>query len=358
MLSLSSQPFGTTQEGELVSLYTLGNRTGMEVAISNYGGTIVSLRVPDRNARAEDIVLGYDKLEDYEQGLSFFGATIGRYANRIANGKFTIGKKNYLLTRNDGRNTLHGGTRGLGKRVWAARQASTRSKQTLQLTYLSRDGEEGFPGNLSVIATFSVPVGRNELCIDYTATTDKNTVLNLTNHSYFNPGGTGKGDVLTHRLRICGQQFTPIDTEMIPTGEFRNVVGTPFDFIQPTAIGEHIHADNEQLKYGKGYDHNWVLDSKPANAFDLAAEIHEPESGRMLSIFTTEPGIQFYAGNFLDGSIQGKGGKVYKHRSAFCLETQHFPDSPNHPEFPPTVLKPGRAFHSGTVYRFSLRQQP
>ena len=275
-----------------------------------------------------------------------------------SSGKFTIGKKNYLLTRNDGRNTLHGGTRGLGKRVWAARQASTRSKQTLQLTYLSRDGEEGFPGNLSVIATFSVPVGRNELCIDYTATTDKNTVLNLTNHSYFNLGGTGKGDVLTHRLRICGQQFTPIDTEMIPTGEFRNVVGTPFDFIQPTAIGEHIHADNEQLKYGKGYDHNWVLDSKPANAFDLAAEIHEPESGRMLSIFTTEPGIQFYAGNFLDGSIQGKGGKVYKHRSAFCLETQHFPDSPNHPEFPPTVLEPGRAFHSGTVYRFSLRQQP
>jgi aldose 1-epimerase len=329
----------------------------MEVSISNYGGTIVSLRVPDRDARPEDVVLGYDNLEGYENGQWFFGATIGRYANRIADGKFTLGKEPYLLTRNEGRHTLHGGNLGFGKRVWAAMSISAGLKQALQLTYLSRDAEEGFPGNLFVTVTFSLEGDRNELCIDYTATTDKDTVLNLTNHSYFNLGGTGSGDILSHRLRLCAERFTPIDAAMIPTGEFRNVAGTPFDFIRPTAIGEHIHADSEQLKYARGYDHNWVLDNKHPDALDLAAEIHHPVSGRMLSIFTTEPGIQFYAGNFLDGTIRGKESKLYEHRSAFCLETQHFPDSPNHPEFPPTFLKPGQVFHSMTVYRFSLQEQ-
>jgi aldose 1-epimerase len=355
MLSPSSQPYGKTQPGEPVDLYTLTNRTGMEVAIMNYGGTIVSLRVPDRDGNSDDVVLGFDKLEDYERGQSFFGATIGRYANRIAQGKFILGKKTYRLARNDGRNTLHGGVKGFSKRVWGPKDVSSSSGQALQLAYLSTDGEEGFPGNLSVTITFSLLADSNELRIDYTATTDvKDTVLNLTNHSYFNLGGAGNGDILTHQLRLCAQQFTPVDATMIPTGEFRNIAGTPFDFIRPTAVGEHIDADDEQLQYGKGYDHNWVLDHDQASSLDLAAEIYDPESGRTLVILTTEPGIQFYAGNFLDGTIRGKGGKIYEHRSAFCLETQHFPDSLNHPEFPSTVLKPGQRFHSSTVYRFSV----
>jgi aldose 1-epimerase len=355
MLSISSKPYGKTQEGELVDLYTLTNQVGMEVAITNYGGTVVSIRVPDRNGELDDVVLGYDKLEDYESGKAFFGATIGRYANRIANGKFILGGKTHLLSRNDGPNTLHGGVKGFSKRVWAAKDVSSKSAPALRLTYLSKDGEEGFPGDLPVTVTFSLSSESNELCVDYIATSDvKDTVLNLTNHSYFNLGGAGSGDILAHRLKLCAQQFTPLGATMIPTGELRNVAGTPFDFIRSTAIGERIHADNEQLKYGKGYDHNWVLDHKDPNSLDLAAEIYDPKSRRMLVILTTEPGIQFYAGNLLDGTIQGKGGKIYEHRSAFCLETQHFPDSPNHPQFPSTLLRPGQRFHSRTVYRFSV----
>jgi aldose 1-epimerase len=356
MVPLSFRSYGKTQEGELIDLYTLTNRIGMEVAVMNYGSTVVSLKVPDHRGGLEDVVLGYDRLEEYERGDSFFGATIGRYANRIANGRFSLDGKTYFLVKNDGDNTLHGGNRGLDKRVWAASDVSSASEQpTVQFTYLSKGGEEGFPGNLSVSTTFSLSAERTELRIDYTATTDVDTVVNLTNHSYFNLRGAGNGNILTHCLRLQAQQFTPVDAAMIPTGELNNVAGTPFDFLQPTAIGKHIHADNEQLKYGKGYDHNWVIDHQHANSLDLAAEIYDPESGRQLELFTTEPGIQFYTGNFLDGTIQGKGGKIYEHRSAFCLETQHFPDSPNNHEFPSTRLTPEQPFNSSTVYRFSIR---
>jgi aldose 1-epimerase len=355
MVPLSSHPYGKTHEGESVVLYALTNRQGMEVTVMNYGSTVVSLKVPDRRGDFVDVVLGYDRLEEYESGSSFFGATIGRYANRIANGKFALDGKTHSLPQNDGRNTLHGGVMGLGKRVWTARDWPIASEPAVQFDYLSKDGEEGFPGNLSVSTTFALAADRNELRIDYTATTDADTVVNLTNHSYFNLRGAGNRNILTHCLRLYAQQFTPVDAAMIPTGELTNVAGTPFDFLQPTAIGEHIHADNEQLKHGKGYDHNWVIDHKDANSLDLAAEIYDPESGRQLELFTTEPGIQFYAGNFLDGTIHGKEGKNYEHRSAFCLETQHFPDSPNHPEFPSTRLTPGQRFNSSTVYRFSVR---
>jgi aldose 1-epimerase len=355
MVPLSSHLYGKTQKGEPVELYTLTNRKGMEVAMLNYGGTVVSLKVPDHRGEFEDVVLGYDRLEEYERGHSFFGATIGRYANRIANGKFSLGGKTYLLAKNDGRNALHGGVKGLGKRVWMARDASSASGQAVQFTYLSKDGEEGFPGNLLVSSTFSLSAQCTELRIDYTATTDVDTVINLTNHSYFNLRGAGNGNILTHCLRLNAQQFTPVDAAMIPTGELKNVAGTPFDFLQPTAIGKHVDVYDEQLKYGRGYDHNWVIEHKHVNSLDLAAEIYDPETGRRMEIFTTEPGIQFYAGNFLDGTTQGKGGKNYEHRSAFCLETQHFPDSPNHPEFPSTRLTPGQHFNSSTVYRFSVR---
>ena len=355
MVPLSSHPYGKTQKGESVELHTLTNRKGMEVAVMNFGSTIVSLKVPDRHGEFVDVVLGYDRVEDYEKGDSFFGATIGRYANRIANGRFSLGGKTYLLAKNDGRNTLHGGVMGLGKRVWSARDASSASGPAVQFTYLSKDGEECFPGNLLVSSTFSLSAECTELRIDYTAATDADTVVNLTNHSYFNLRGAGNGNILAHCLKLHAQQFTPVDAALIPTGELKNVVGTPFDFLQPRAIGECIDADNEQLKYGRGYDHNWVIEHKHANSLDLAAEIYDPETKRQMEIFTTEPGIQFYTGNFLDGTIHGKEGKSYEHHSAFCLETQHFPDSPNHPEFPSTRLTPDQRFNSSTVYRFSFR---
>jgi aldose 1-epimerase len=354
---MQKQLFGKTEDGQQVDLYTLTNKHGMEVAISTYGATLQSLKVPDNKGKLDDIVLGYASLDGYIIDKAYFGATVGRYGNRIANGKFQLNGVTYTLPKNDnGQNTLHGGIKGFNKKVWTAKEISTPAAEALELTYLSKDGEEGFPGNLSVKVTYTVPAARNEIRIDYQATTDKDTVVNLTNHSYFNLAGQGSGDILQHQLTIHAARFTPVDKWLIPTGELKEVKGTPFDFNQPTAIGARIEQDDEQLKLGKGYDHNWVLDKTgtPDSLF-LAAEAYDPQSGRVLDVLTSEPGVQFYTGNFLDGSVTGKEGKVYKRRYAFCLETQHFPDSPNHPDFPSTELKPGKQYRTTTVFRFAVK---
>src|ERR1700680_762987 len=347
---MQKQSFGKSEDGQQTDLYILTNRNGMETSMTNYGGTVVTLKVPDRNGKLDDVVLGYDKLDDYAAGKAYFGAIIGRYANRIAHAKFRLDGVTYTLPKNDGDNHQHG---VFNKRVWTAKDVSSSAGQALELTYLSKDGEDGFPGNLSVKVVYAL-TGQNELKIDYSATTDKDTVINLTNHCYFNLAGQGNGDILQHQLMIRADRFTPVDANLIPTGELRSVKGTPFDFTTATAIGARIDQDDEQLELGRGYDHNWVLNSGTAGSMSLAAQAYEPHSGRLLEVSTTEPGLQFYTGNFLDG-IRGKGGKVYNRRYAFCLETQHFPDSPNHPNFPSTVLKPGQSFRSTTVYRFSTK---
>jgi aldose 1-epimerase len=351
--NMQKQSFGKTQDGQPVDLYTLTNKHGMEVAITNYGGTVVSIKVPDDKGKFDDVVLGYDKVADYEAGKSYFGAIIGRYGNRIGHAKFSLGKSKYTLAANNGENTLHGGLVGFNKRVWTAKDVSAAAGPALELTYLSKDMEEGFPGNLSVKVVYTLSE-QNSLKIDYSATTDKETVVNLTNHSYFNLAGQGNGDVLQHHLLLHADKFTPVDAGLIPTGELRPVKGTPFDFSTPTAIGAHIDQNEEQIKLGGGYDHNFVLNHGAGKgALFLAAMVHEPKTGRVLEVLTTEPGIQFYTGNFLDGTGTGKGGKPYARRTAFCLETQHFPDSPNHPAFPTTLLKPGAHYHTTTVYKFS-----
>jgi aldose 1-epimerase len=347
---MQKQSFGKTEDGQPVDLYILTNKNGMEAAITNYGGTVVSLKVADRSGKFEDVVLGYDDLDGYATGKAYIGATVGRYANRIAHATFTLDSSTYTLAKNDGDNHLHG---GFNKRVWTAKDVSSSAGQALELTYLSKDGEEGFPGNLPVKVVYTL-TDQNELRIDYTATTDKDTVLNLTNHAYFNLAGQGNGDILQQQIMIKADRFTPIDATSIPTGELRSVKGTPFDFTNSTAIGTRIDQDDPQLKLGRGYDHNWVLNNgTPASLF-LAAQAYDPHSGRVLEVLTTEPGIQLYTGNFLDG-IHGKDGKVYNRRYAFCLETQHFPDSPNHPNFPSAELKPGQHFQSTTVYKFSTK---
>jgi len=347
---MQKQSFGKTEDGQQTDLYILTNKNGMEAAVTNYGGTVVTLKVPDRNGKIDDVVLGYDKLEDYEAGKAYFGATVGRYANRIAHAKFTLDGVTYTLPKNDGDNHLHG---VFNKRVWNAKDVSGSTGQALELTYVSKDGEDGFPGNLSVKVVYTL-TDQNELKIDYSATTDKDTVLNLTNHCYFNLAGQGNGDILQQQLMIRADRFTPVDATLIPTGELRSVKGSPFDFTTSTVIGARINQDDEQLKLGKGYDHNWVLNNSTAGSLYIAAQAYDPHSGRLLEVSTTEPGLQLYTGNFLDG-IRGKAGKIYNRRYAFCLETQHFPDSPTHPQFPSTVLKPGQQFHSTTVYKFSTK---
>jgi aldose 1-epimerase len=349
-LKMQKQSFGKTEDGQPVDLYILTNKNGMEAAITNYGGTVVSLKVPDRNGKFEDVVLGYDNLDGYATGKAYIGATVGRYANRIAHATFTLDGVTYTLAKNDGDNHLHG---GFNKRVWTAKDISGSAGQALELTYLSKDGEEGFPGTLPVKVVYTL-TDRNELRIDYTATTDKDTVLNLTNHAYFNLAGQGNGDILQLQIMIRADKFTPIDAVSIPTGELRSVKGTPFDFTNSTAIGARIDQDDQQFKLGRGYDHNWVLNNAMPGSLFLAVQAYDPRSGRVLEVLTTEPGIQLYTGNFLDG-IHGKDGKVYNRRYAFCLETQHFPDSPNHPSFPTTELKPGQHFQSTTVYKFSTK---
>lgn len=351
--TIKKESFGKTSGGEQIDVYTLSNKKGMEVSITNFGATVVTLKVPDLTGKATDVVLGYDTLDGYEKGTSYFGATVGRYGNRIAGGKFTLDGKTYTLPKNNGENTLHGGIVGFNKRVWKAREIASKEGEALEMTYLSPDGEEGFPGNLSAKVVFTLPAEGNELKIDYSATTDKDTVLNLTNHSYFNLAGEGNGDILDHVLTLHAKQFIPVDKGLIPTGELRNVGGTPFDFNSATAIGKRISEGDEQLVFGKGYDHNWVL-IRTGGGLSIAAEAYDPKSGRKLEVLTTEPGVQFYSGNFLDGA-KGKGNKPYPQRAAFCLETQHFPDSPNHANFPSTVLKPKAVFHSQTVFRFSAK---
>jgi aldose 1-epimerase len=350
---IEKHAFGTA-DGQAVDLYVLRNPSGMEVSITNYGGAVVSLKVPDRTGKFADVVLGYDDVQGYVTDKAYFGAIIGRYANRIAHGRFTLGGVSYTLPKNDGENELHGGTKGFNKRIWTAKEISSSEGPALELTYYSKDAEEGYPGNLTAKVIYTL-TAKNELKIEYQATTDKETVVNLTNHSYFNLAGQGNGDILGHRLIIHAQEFSPVDSTLIPAGDMRRVHATPFDFSQPEAIGARINQDDQQLKFGRGYDHNWILNSKGEHPLSLAAEVYEPDSGRAMEVWTTEPGVQFYSGNFLDGTAHGKEGKVYGHRSAFCLETQHFPDSPNHPAFPSTVLKPGRRFHSTTVYKFLAR---
>jgi aldose 1-epimerase len=351
--NVKKQAFGKMPDGTAIDLYTLVNANGMQAAISNYGGTVVSLTAPDRSGKFADVVLGMEDLAGYLKGVPFFGATIGRYGNRIGHGQFKLDGKTYNLPKNDGDNTLHGGPEGFDKRVWTAHEMNGADGPGLELTYLSKDGEMGFPGNLSAKVVFTL-TNKNELKIDYTATTDKDTVVNLTNHSYFNLAGQGEGDILQHQVTINADRFTPVDSGLIPTGELRAVKGTPFDFTKATAIGARIGQNDQQLQFGKGYDHNWVL-NKGNGGSTKAAEVYEAKSGRVMEVWTTEPGLQFYTGNFLDGTIRGKGGRVYVHRGAFCMETQHFPDSPNKPSFPSTELKPGATYHTTTMYRFSVR---
>ena len=341
--------FGKLPDGTAIQIYTLTNQHGVEARVTNYGGILVSLTVPDRKGNTADVILGFDSLAGYLSNPGpFLGALIGRYANRIGGAHFTLNGVDYRLEKNNGANTLHGGFHGFDKRVWTARELPDGG---LALTYLSKDGEGGYPGNAIVTATYHL-TDANELKIDYAATTDKDTVINLTNHTYFNLKGAGAGDILAHRVTLNAARYTPVDSGLIPTGELRDVSGTPFDFRKSTAIGARIGQSDEQLKLGGGYDHNWVL-NKSGSAPGLAARVEEPESGRVLEVYTTEPGVQFYTGNSLEGPIQGKGGKMYDRRSGLCLETQHFPDSPNHKDFPSTVLKAGQRFQSETIYRFS-----
>ena len=351
--AIAAAPFGSTTDGTPVQIYTLRNRNGVEARIMTYGGIVESLKVPDRNGRLGDVVLGYDNLAGYLTNSPFFGALIGRYGNRIAKGQFTLDGQTYTLPTNNPPNSLHGGDKGFFARVWKAATLVSSNGPVLQLSYLSKDGEEGYPGNLSVTATYIITED-NALRLDFEATSDKDTICNLTHHSYFNLAGQGNGDILGSMLYLNANSFTPVDATLIPTGELRPVDGTPFDFRQPTAIGARINADDQQINFGPGYDHNWVI-NKPAGQLGLMARVSEPASGRVLEVFSTEPGLQFYSGNFLNGSITGKDGMVYRYRSAFCLEPQHYPDSPNHPEFPSTELKPGETYHNTIIYKFSTQ---
>lgn len=344
------QPFGKLADGTQIDIYTLTNRNGMTARITNYGATVVSLTAPDRRGKSSDIVLGYEDVQGYVEGDSLFGSIAGRYANRIAGGRFTLGDIKYTLAQNNNGNHLHGGIRGFNKVVWNATTDANANPAQLKLDYLSADKEEGYPGNLRVTVTYTL-TDSNELKIDYRATTDKVTVLNLTHHSYFNLAGAG--DILNHELKLYADSFTPTNAVSIPTGELRQVKNTPLDFTKRTRIGARIEADDEQMRFANGYDHNFVLNKKP-NRLALAAEVYEPTSGRVMQVLTTEPGVQFYSGNFLK-SVKGKAGKTYQRREGFCLEAQHFPDSPNKPNFPSTVLKPGATYTQTTIYKFTAR---
>jgi aldose 1-epimerase len=351
--TVTKDAFGKTKDGKSVEIYTLTNANGLEAKIMTYGGTVVSLKVPDKDGKLGDIVLGFDNVSDYEEKSPYFGCLVGRYGNRIAKGKFTLDGKEYTLATNNDENHLHGGDKGFDKVVWDAESFAGSDNVGLKLHYLSKDMEEGYPGNLDVNVTYTL-TNANELKIDYAATTDKATVCNLTNHCYYNFAGQGSGDILGHELMINADTYTPVDVGLITTGETPAVKGTPFDFTALTAIGKGINADNEQIKFGLGYDHNWVLNKK-GDEMSLAVKVYEPTTGRVMEIFTTEPGLQFYSGNFLDGKLTGKDSKVYKHRNGFCLETQHFPDSPNKPEFPTTTLLPGENYKTTTIHKFSVK---
>lgn len=342
-------PYGRTADGVAVDLYTLANANGMRTAITNYGGIVTSLLVPDRSGRLGDVVLGFDSLEGYLAKHPYFGAICGRCVNRIAKGRFALSGVEYILACNDGENHLHGGLRGFDRAVWQATEVDARDGPALQLRHLSRDGDEGYPGNLDVLVTYTL-TDRNELRIDYLATTDRDTVINLSHHGYFNLADGGVTDVLRHEVTIYADRFAATAPDLIPTGELIDVQGTPMDFTRATPIGARIEQNDEQLSNGRGYDHTFML--RGSGQLEPAARVYEPTSGRMMEVLTTEPSVQLYTGNFLDGSNVGKGGVVYRKRHALCLECQHFPDTPNQPQFPSIVLKPGQRYTQTTVYRF------
>ncbi len=337
--------YGRDQDGKEVYLFTLRNKSRVTVQIINYGGIITSILVPDRHGEITDIVQGFDELSDYSIINQYFGAIIGRYANRIAGGRFKLDGKEYNLSINDGENHLHGGIKGFNRVIWDAEIVADKTGDSVRLTYLSKDGEEGYPGNLKVTITYSLSY-QNELSISYEAETDKPTIVNLTNHSFFNLSASGSGNILNHELMIRANHYTEIGKGLIPNGEIKKVFGSPFDFTEPQKIGSRIKETNG------GYDHNFVL-NKRGKELSLAAYVFEPTTGRSMEVYTTEPGLQFYSGNFFDGSLKGKGGKAYKKHSGFCLEAQHFPDSPNKPDFPATTLNPGEIYKQLTIYKFN-----
>ena len=351
--TITKSPFGNLPDGQEVFLYTFTNTNGLEMKVTNYGGLITSLKTPDRNGVLEDIVLGYDSLAGYLKQSPLFGAIVGRYANRIAKAKFKLEGKEYILANNNGTNSIHGGRIGFDKVVWNADEALSPSGPSLKLTYLSKDMEEGFPGNLNVEVFYTL-ANNNELEITYQATTDKTTVVNLTQHSYFNLTGNARRDILDHDLMIPADSIVAIDEMLIPTGQLKRIAGTPLDFTTPHRVGARIDDPDEQLALGRGYDHCFVL-RRSADSLRRAATLSEPTSGRMVDIFTTAPGVQIYSGNFLSGSITGKGGVVYKKRFGICFETGAFPDSPNQPKFPSTVLHPGETYKTSTVFKFGTR---
>lgn len=345
--------YGKLKDGTEIYIYTLKNDKGAEAKIINYGATVVSLTAPDRNGKYSDIVLGWENLQGYVNGSTYFGAIVGRYGNRIAKGKFTLDGKTYQLSVNDGVNTLHGGKIGFDKRVWKSEEVKSKLGSAVKFTYVSPDGEEGFPSTLTLSVTYTL-TNSNELRLDYKATTDKTTILNPTHHSYFNLSGDFSKPILDHILQINSDEFTPVDKGLIPTGVFEKVEGTPMDFRKPTAIGARINDNFEQLKIAGGYDHNFVLKNYNGKVREVA-DVYEPTTGRYMEVFTDQPGIQFYSGNFLNGTQIGKDSIAYPHRAGFCLETQHYPDSPNEPKWPSVVLKPGQTFHSTTIYKFSAK---
>jgi len=350
-------PYGMLADGRQVSAYTLTNQRGMTVRVLDYGATIISIRVPDRNGSSDDVALGFDDLAGYVEVPRYFGAVVGRYGNRIANGRFTIGSRTYELARNNGANHLHGGERGFDKVLWSARPFQHGDSAGIVFSYLSPDGDQGYPGALQATVTYTL-TSASELVVDYHATTDAPTHVNLTQHTFFNLAGAGKRDVLEHRLTLHATAYTPVDSTFIPTGEIAPVAGTPFDFRTPAAMGARIRDDFPQLRIGNGYNHNWVLDRPGGLDGRLvhAARVLEPESGRTLDVHTTEPGLQFFTANSLDGTAIGREGRSYQRHYGFCLETQHYPDSPNQPQFPSTLLRPGEAYRSRTVFAFGVSE--
>jgi len=350
--TITTSDFGLTGDGEPVTLYSFTNGSGLEVSIMNYGGIVTHLKVPDKDGVVEDVVLGFDRLADYEAGSPYFGALVGRYGNRIAQGKFTLNGTEYTLAKNNGENSLHGGLKGFDKVVWDAETFNSSDGAGLILKYLSKDMEEGFPGNLDVTVTYTIKT-TNEIRIDYEATTDKPTIINLTQHSYFNLTGA-KRDILDHEVMIKSKDLVPVDAALIPTGEFMPVAGTPFDFNKPMKVGARIDQEHEQLKLGGGYDHCWVLDKSSQDALEWVVKMTEPQSGRVFELATADPGVQFYTGNFLDGSLTGKKGVVYEKRYGLCFEPEFFPDSPNQPDFPSVVLNPGEKYETTTIWRFGV----
>lgn len=354
-MNIEQSSFGETADGKPVEKYTITNNSGLEMSVISYGGIITSLKVPNKDGAYENVVLGFDNIKDYENGSPYFGAIIGRYGNRIANGKFAIDGEEYSLETNDGPNTLHGGEKGFDKVVWDVESSTSEDTATLKFSYTSKDGEGGYPGNLETTVTYTLN-SDNELDIKYEATTDKKTIVNLTQHSYFNLSGDFSKKIVDHVVAINADEFLPVDKTLIPTGELKPVKGTPFDFTEPTPIskGLEMEGSNEQLDRGPGFDHCWVLNEQDSGV-RLAASAYEPDSGRFMEVYTNEPALQFYIGNFLDGSLPAPGGATYEKRTGFCMETQHYPDSPNQEKFPSTVLEPGEKYTSETSYKFSVK---